>query len=672
MREEKDPSLYVPRSKHTVQQKNQTSTINRKNQPCCRYSKLYIKDYLMTVVSVRKSRFWLVLIATFLLLKELPLGVSFSPSFPVRPFRGTTFSKNHGKSSRSCLPAKRRGRRSKTATRKPESSTKYEEESPTSKIPAANGLVRNLFSVCAHLQNPELHVPQWADHATLVTNISGAQKPTLVTSCRLKIGEIVSLHPIDALGLRTPLPSSERRPAEKRKTPQPPAAANAVKARDFFVSDVNKDGDYFAQTLARSLSQSAPLLGREYRIPTIPLSFLQDGELQERQLFSDVVVHPTTTNDNNDTNNINDNSVQPAQGPRWVPGWMGHMATKLNKDDTESANCMIVPLPGASPLCALVAIQAMKPEEELLVAAANIDADRVIVDALSACLTVTYSAEIDELRAYLNMAYQPPLQPLTAATTSTSQNTGGLSKTEENVGTKDPTVSFESPFHGINMDYPGLKYLHRDPDILVIENFLSDDECDRITTNAKSHMIPCVIKHPITGAVQEDPSRTSTNANMPQSDVPSIVDKMVQLTNCQDASHLETLQILRYTEGQTFYPHTDGFEGPTTACGFEASGRLVTIFCYLNDVAEGGETRFTNLAGNDDENQQVLSIAPRKGTAVLHFPATTGLEEDPRTEHEGCPAVDEKWLLVTWAWKDARVDPAYAEGLFPTILGNRQ
>lgn len=147
-------------------------------------------------------------------------------------------------------------------------------------------------------------------------------------------------------------------------------------------------------------------------------------------------------------------------------------------------------------------------------------------------------------------------------------------------------------------------------------------------------MIP-VIEHPTTGKVQEHPSRTSTKANLPQSDVPSIVDKLVRMTNRPDACFLETLQILRHTEGQVFCPHADGFEGPTSACGFEQSGCLVTVFCHLNDVPEGGETRFAKPLPTPS------SIAPRKGMAVVHFPATTGLEEDPRTEHEGSMAADE-------------------------------
>ena len=37
-----------------------------------------------------------------------------------------------------------------------------------------------------------------------------------------------------------------------------------------------------------------------------------------------------------------------------------------------------------------------------------------------------------------------------------------------------------------------------------------------------------------------------------------------------------------------------------------------------------------------------LYVQPSKGKADIHFPATTGLEEDLRTEHEGAAAVDDK------------------------------
>ena len=45
-----------------------------------------------------------------------------------------------------------------------------------------------------------------------------------------------------------------------------------------------------------------------------------------------------------------------------------------------------------------------------------------------------------------------------------------------------------------------------------------------------------------------------------------------------------------------------------------------------------------------------------QGMALLHFPATLGCEQDPLTLHAGLEAVDEKWICVTWMWKDARAE----------------
>ena len=59
---------------------------------------------------------------------------------------------------------------------------------------------------------------------------------------------------------------------------------------------------------------------------------------------------------------------------------------------------------------------------------------------------------------------------------------------------------------------------------------------------------------------------------------------------------------------------------------------MLTLFLYLNDVEEGGETRFTNLN---------LDVKPRRGRAIL-WPSVLG--EDPnvrdfRTEHEALTVV---------------------------------
>jgi hypothetical protein len=351
-----------------------------------------------------------------------------------------------------------------------------------------------------------------------------------------------------------------------------------------------------------------------------------------------------------------------------TPGWMGHLATRRpqqriskrqRKDKSEAANCIVVPLLGAAPLCALVSLRRLK-QGEVLIAAGEEEAEEdhndthhaYLVNTMSIEVLKQYTAEIAELRSFTTMAH-PAAPP-------------------EIIKAQNPK---KMAFHSINRNYPDLVTLHEDPDVLQVDNFLTPHECERLIALALPQLQPCLVKNELTGAVEQDPTRTSTNANIAQSSIPSVVAKVCALLQCPNADYLEIFQVLHYAQLEKFTPHTDGFEGPITACGFEQSGRLVTLFVYLNTCGSGGETRFTQLKDASNENKN-LEIAPRQGTAVVHFPNSVDLQEDTRTEHEGRPVLNEsgedvdddekkaeKWILVTWKWKHPRSDPRYHEAL---------
>jgi len=108
--------------------------------------------------------------------------------------------------------------------------------------------------------------------------------------------------------------------------------------------------------------------------------------------------------------------------------------------------------------------------------------------------------------------------------------------------------------------------------------------------------------------------------------------------------------------------------------------RFCSVFLYLNDVAEGGRTTFSNakqdqlltdIAGAFDALRGVdtpavagsmidqaggaasLRIVPRRGMAVVHFPTTTaeyGCLPDVRTTHESEPAVAPKFIAQQFIW----------------------
>jgi 2OG-Fe(II) oxygenase superfamily len=325
-------------------------------------------------------------------------------------------------------------------------------------------------------------------------------------------------------------------------------------------------------------------------------------------------------------------------------GWMGHLASRKQALDQSKANCLVVPLLGAAPLCALVSLGPIDQGDLLVLPSIlpNAYDDGFVKDSIELAIEVLrrYSSEISELRSFTTMAH-PPMQAEIRPASNQHQ--------------------LPPQYHIIDHSHPGLETLHEQPDILQIDSFLTPGECQELIDKARPHLQPCLVKNADTGVVELDPTRSSTNTNVPRAEIPGIATKVCRLMQCHP-EQLEIFQILHYEPGQKFTPHTDGFDGPVTACGFEHSGRLATVFCYLNDCAMGGETAFPQLD---------VQVAPKQGRVVVHFPTSIDLREDHRTEHESRPVLSgEKWLLVTWVWKHARSDPLYHEALLPVLSQN--
>ena len=114
------------------------------------------------------------------------------------------------------------------------------------------------------------------------------------------------------------------------------------------------------------------------------------------------------------------------------------------------------------------------------------------------------------------------------------------------------------------------------------------------------------------------------------------------------------------------------YSDPNGPCG--APNRTVTAFLYLNDVETGGNTVFNNLGGEKFDKRlelfdsldalrgrervqlpprtaaarESLSIAPREGMLVIHFPSSTReymCVTDPTTRHESEDAVQPKYIV---------------------------
>lgn len=173
------------------------------------------------------------------------------------------------------------------------------------------------------------------------------------------------------------------------------------------------------------------------------------------------------------------------------------------------------------------------------------------------------------------------------------------------------------------------------PHSYLIENFISPAECDALICAADGFLI----RAPVVGAGNGElsMSRTSSTCYFAREDVPNLVQRVCALTG-KPIEHIELPQVGCYLASQEYKQHFDAFD-LTTEDGrrFAENGgqRVCTVLVYLNDVAQGGRTCFSKLG---------LSIAPRRGMAVVFFPATLDGMLDDAALHAAEPAIDVKWV----------------------------
>lgn len=250
----------------------------------------------------------------------------------------------------------------------------------------------------------------------------------------------------------------------------------------------------------------------------------------------------------------------------------------------------------------------------------------------------------------------------------------------------------------INVEFPGLRAIHQNPWIFLVPDLLTRAECEQLMAKAERHMQPSYARA----------HRTSSECRIARNETVGIQSRYAQLLNVS-VDNMEAAKVSRYRAGEYFKNHVDPLSGMDLL-----ENRIATLFVYLNDCESGGETRFLSLpspralryvagekvcclsTGRDVDGEgdypgvleavhddgtvdvlfddgdrvgrvprsavrayETLAIAPQQGMGVLFFPAYLPTSPkamqvhnsiDRYTVHEGCVAVDEKWVHQTWVW----------------------
>ncbi|MGG0284269.1 2OG-Fe(II) oxygenase [Peribacillus butanolivorans] len=203
----------------------------------------------------------------------------------------------------------------------------------------------------------------------------------------------------------------------------------------------------------------------------------------------------------------------------------------------------------------------------------------------------------------------------------------------------EPRINISGNFVKTSTDNYKIVGMFNKPLIVLVENFFSGEECDKLIDLSGEKLKPSLIFDSSTGRPKPDPQRTSKGSGIStnEHELVTVLEKRIsEFMNCP-SNHGERLQVMNYKKGDEFKPHFDYL--PESQINPETGGqRISTLIVYLNDVEKGGATSFPNIN---------FSVAPKKGSALYFEYCNEAGQINPLTLHCSDPVgIGEKWIAA--------------------------
>eukprot|EP00889_Picochlorum_renovo_P004771 jgi/Picre1/31801/NNA_007150.t1 len=168
--------------------------------------------------------------------------------------------------------------------------------------------------------------------------------------------------------------------------------------------------------------------------------------------------------------------------------------------------------------------------------------------------------------------------------------------------TVDDSVGYKE---GENEVWRGrIEQLSWSPRAYVLHNFLSDEECDHLISLGKGSLHK--------SSVHED-------------DVVTAIEKRIATVTMLPEENGESLQLLRYVDGQKYEPHTDYFHDKVNSDVSHGGQRIATVLMYLSTPEEGGETVFPHAEPKVEGDEwsecakKGLAVKAKRGNALFFY-----------------------------------------------------
>ena len=187
---------------------------------------------------------------------------------------------------------------------------------------------------------------------------------------------------------------------------------------------------------------------------------------------------------------------------------------------------------------------------------------------------------------------------------------------------------------------------HDDPLVETIDEVYREEECEYVIALGEPYLLRSMTLHDERAELVASEVRRSSDHSFYtfQEDFALCWLEERMLAHLKvPITHAEPLVLLRYLPSEEYKPHRDYL--PPSAPGNsprpdQPGQRLHTVFSYLADVEDGGETEFPQLG---------VRIAPRRGRVVHFVNLLPNGEPDARTLHAGLPVrAGTKWLATLW------------------------